>query len=60
MAKTVYWHMDKLIGILMNQKVLADGGRLLGGTDGCTKQYRCSTAVYFMSVLETKYKIVVD
>ena len=59
-AKTVLWHMHKLISILMNQSLLAPGGRLLGGTDGCASQYGCASAVFFMSVLATKYKIVVD
>jgi len=60
MAKTVHWHMDQVISTLMEKHILVPGGRLLSGTDGCAKQYRCANAVYFLSVLATKYNIVVD
>ena len=60
MANTVHRHMDQLISKLMKKHILVPGGRLLSGTDGCAKQYRCSNAVYFISVLATKYNIVVD
>ena len=33
---------------------------MLGITDGCAKQYKSATAVYFLSALAVKYHIVVD
>ena len=60
MASTFYFHMDILIQKLMDSKIISKGGRVLSQTDGCAKQYKCATAIYFMSLLETKNDIVVD
>ena len=60
MASTVYFHMDMLIQKLMDSKIISKGGRVLYQTDGCAKQYKCDTAIYFMSLLATKHEIVVD
>ena len=32
----------------------------MDGTDGCAKQYRCATAMYLLSLLASKYKVVID
>ena len=45
---------------MFKTKILKSGGRLFGTTDGCAKQYKSSTAVYFLSALAVKYNIVVD
>ena len=60
MASTVHFHMIKLIQHLMKKNILHRGGRLLGSTDGCAKQYKCSTAIYLMSMLAKSFDIVVD
>ena len=60
MARTVDWHMEALIKKLMKDNLLCKGGRLLGSTDGCGKQYKCSTAIYFMRLLSFRYGIVID
>ena len=60
MAATVDNHMSKLIECLKNQQVLKDGGRILGSTDGCAKQYKCATAIHFMSLLSYKENVVID
>ena len=60
LSSTVHWHMEKLICILLETKILLRGGRILGITDGCAKQYKSATAVYFLSTLAVKYNIVVD
>ena len=60
MVSTVHFHMIKLIQHLMKKNILHRGGRLLGSTDGCAKQYKCSTAIYLMSMLAKSFDIVVD
>ena len=60
MASTVYIHMDILIQKLMDSKIISKGGRVLSQTDGCAKQYKCDTAISFISLLTTKHDIVVD
>ena len=59
-AATVQRHLEKLIKHLFRTKALKEGGRILGMTDGCGKQYKSATSVYFMSLLASKYKIVMD
>ena len=60
MASTVYCHMENLLTLLQQQGKLANGGRVLATTDGCAKQYKCSTSIYFMTLLATKFQIVMD
>ena len=52
--------MSKLFEQLMEDSILQKGGRVLGSTDGCAKQYKCSTAIYFMSHLSSKFGVAVD
>ena len=59
MACTVDVHMNQLIEDLKG-KILY-GGRILETTDGCAaKQYKCSTAFYFMSYLSYRHNLVID
>ena len=60
MASTVYCHMGKLLSLLTDTGQLASGGRVLATTDGCAKQYKCATSIYFMTLLASKYDIVMD
>ena len=60
MASTVDVHMNKLIEQLKEQGILCEGGRILGSADGCAKQYKCSTAIHFMSLLSFKHNLVID
>ena len=60
MASTVNVHMLKLIEQLKEQGILREGGRILGSTDGCAKQYKCSTAIHFMSLLSFQHNLVID
>ena len=52
--------MAMLIQKLIDSKIISKGGRVLSHTDGCAKQYKCATTIYFMSLLATKHDIVVD
>ena len=53
--------MKKLLHYLKDElKILSSGGRLMTMTDGCAKQYKFSTSIFFMSLLETSFDIVVD
>ena len=57
MACTVDSHMEALIKKLMKDNLLCKGGCLFGSNDGFGKQYKCSTAIYFMSLLSFRYGI---
>ena len=59
-ASTVHCHMTKLVNFLRTKDLLPKGARLMGGTDGCAKQFRCSTAIFFMSWLAVVFGIIVD
>ena len=48
MASTVDNHMEKLVENLKCDSIVKKGGRILGSTDGCVKQCKCSTAIRFM------------
>ena len=54
-AGTVKNCMEKLISHLLDTEVLKEGGRILGMTDRCGKQYKSATSPYFMSVLAEKF-----
>jgi hypothetical protein len=60
-ASTTHAHMDLLI------KRLKEDGRIkeyvtkfLEETDGCSKQYRCATACFLLSLLASTHKIIID
>ena len=33
---------------------------ILENTDGCAEQYRCASALYFMSVMSQCYSVIID
>ena len=49
-AGTVKNHMEKLISHLMLTGVLKEGGRILGMTDGCGKQYKSATSLFYVGI----------
>ena len=57
-AATTDNHMDRLIKKLKQDKVLTT--RIYETTDGCSGQYRCGTALWFMSALSAKHNIIID
>ena len=48
--------MDQLK--LNNQEI--SGCTVWKSTDGCSKQYRCGSALYFLSYISIKYKMIID
>ena len=60
MSNTVYYNMKKLVEKLMEQGTLKKGGRILASTDGCAKQYKCCTSLYYMSLVATTFEITMD
>ena len=60
MANTVYYNMAYLVRKLMEQGSLQKGGRFLASTDGCAKQYKCCTSLYYMSFIATRFEISMD
>ena len=60
MANTVYYNMAYLVRKLMEQGSLQKGGRVLASTDGCAKQYKCFTSLYYMSLIATRFEISMD
>jgi len=59
-ARAVFFHLKQLIIDLRRKNKLKPGSRVLCITDGCAKQYRSATAIYFMSCLASTFNLVVD
>ena len=59
-SSTVDNHMGKLIKHLKKTSVLKNGGRILGSSDGCAKQCKCSSALRFMSHLSCEHGVAID
>ena len=59
-ACTTMAHMEVLIEHLLKENHMAEGSTMWDNTDGCGKQYRCGTALYFLSVLAVKHGIIID
>ena len=59
-SSTVDNHMEKLIKHLKETGVLKDDGRILGSSDGCAKQCKCSSALRVMSNLSVKRGVAID
>jgi hypothetical protein len=59
-ACTTMAHMEVLIEHLFNENQMAEGSTMWDNTDGCSKQYRCGTALYFLSVLAVEHGIIID
>ena len=57
-SATVKWHMDHLIKLLLKNKHLKLGGRILATTDGCASQYRSGTSLYFQSVQAVEFNVI--
>ena len=51
-------HMKKLVSHLKEE--LGELKRFYETTDGCLKQYRCGTALWFLSALLYEYNIIID
>ena len=60
MASTVDNHTKKLVKNLKDNKILKEGGRVLGSANGCAKQHKCSTEIRLMSHLAFQESIVVE
>ena len=52
--------MDVLTKHLIKNGNLVQGNCLYGNTDGSGTQYRCSNAIYFLSLLAFNYSIIID
>jgi hypothetical protein len=60
-ASTTHAHMDLLIKRLKEDgRIKESTTKFLEETDGCSKQYRCATACFLLSLLATTHKIVID
>ena len=59
-ASSTHAHMDLLISRLMAAGVLRKDGTFWDTTDGCSKQYRCATCLYLLSMLSFKFGITIN
>eukprot|EP00966_Prymnesium_polylepis_P017924 413578-Prymnesium_polylepis.1 len=61
-AATTHAHMTVLFEHLkeIGELIVGIGMTVWDDTDGCGKQYRCGTAMYLLSILASKYGIVID
>ena len=59
-AAATYAHTDKLVRILFESGRMKRGNTMFENTDGCTKQYRCGTACFLLSLLAFTHQIVID
>ena len=60
-SATTHSHMLVLAQFLMENKyVLTEGDTIFNNTDGCSKQYQCSTALHFLSVFCSNKKVCID
>ena len=46
--------------LMEKTNVLIEGGTIFDNTDGCAKQYRCATALHFLSVFCSNKKVCID
>ena len=56
----VYNHFEKLLKFLKAEGVIKNGSTILCNTDGCSSQYRCGTAFYFLSALSYVHKVAIS
>ena len=54
------FHMEKLMNRLRECGKVKEGSRVLCVTDGCAKQYRSATSLYFLSALSSKLNLIFD
>ena len=60
-SRTTHVHMHELLDELQKAGKIAPGDTtFLDLVDGCGKQYRSGTALFFLSILATTYQIVID
>jgi len=59
-AATTHAHMNELFDQLKAIGELCTDITVWDDTDGCSKQYRCGTAMYLVSVLAAHFGIVID
>ena len=60
-AATTHVHMCAMLDHYCTRyKSLPPNCVILDHTDGCAKQYRCGNALFFLSILAHKYKIIID
>ena len=59
-SAVVYNHFEKLLKFLKAEGVIKNGSTILCNTDGCSSQYRCGTAFYFLSALSYVHKVAIS
>ena len=60
-AATTHIHMCKMLDCYIeNYGALPENCTILDHTDGCTKQYRCGNALFYLTVLAHKFRITID
>ena len=59
-ACTTNAHIMKMMDNLKLKKQDISGCTVWESTDGCSKKYRCCSALYFLSYISFKYKIIID
>ena len=61
-CETSYYNFTKQVEYLQQCQIYDPNIRHIfyDNTDGCTDQYRCSKAVYLMSILACTYKVDID
>jgi hypothetical protein len=60
-AATTHAHMCVLLNKLKDSgEVVPRRTTILDHSDGCSKQYRCGTAIYLLSVLSSQFGVTVD
>ena len=59
-AASTHHNMCKLLDILQEKNIIRLYSTLFCNTDGCSKQYRCAVAMYFLSLLATRYTISIE
>ena len=53
-------HMKVMIARLTDNDIMKTRSTIWYFTDGCSKQYRCDTAVYLLSYQSVQFKIIID
>ena len=59
-ASTTNVHVVKMMDKLKLNNQAISGCTVWESTDGCSKQYRCGSTLYFLSYISFKYKIIID
>ena len=60
-ADTTTAHSKSFISLLRDKQILTTSlSKIWENTDGCAEQYRCSSALYLVSVMSQFYSIIID